>query len=59
MSRTVNIKCADCKKEVDVVQRPKFKRKYCDECSAKNKKEWKEYEANRWKLTMDDMEESD
>ena len=59
MGRKVNIKCADCGKEVDVVQSGKFKRKYCDACSAKNKKEWKEYEENRWKLTLDDMEDDD
>ncbi len=59
MSRTVNIQCADCKKEVDVIQRPKFKRKYCDDCSAKRKKEWKEWQENQWKLTMDDMEDDE
>lgn len=56
--KKVNIKCKDCGKEFDVIQ-GKFKRKYCDECSAKNKKEWKEYEENRWKLTMDDMEDDE
>ncbi len=40
MGKKVNIKCAKCEKEVDVIQNPKFKRKYCNDCSAKNKKEW-------------------
>ena len=59
MARTVNIQCADCKKEVDVIQHPKFKRKYCDDCSTKRKKEWKEWQENQWKLTMDDMEDDE
>ena len=49
MAKKVNIECKKCGKEVEVIQKPRFKRKYCDECSAKNKKEWKE---NQWKLTM-------
>ena len=59
MSRTVNIQCAECKKEVDVIQRAKFKRKYCNDCSKKKKEEWKEYQENRWKLTLDDMEDDE
>ena len=59
MSRKVNIKCKACGKEVDVIQRVGFKRKYCDDCSAKNKKEWKDWKDNQWKLTMDDMEDED
>ncbi|MAG78853.1 hypothetical protein CMI40_00560 [Candidatus Pacearchaeota archaeon] len=59
MSRKVTIECKSCKKEVEVTQSSKFKRKYCDPCSAKNKKEWKEWEKNRWKLTVDDCEDDD
>ena len=59
MSRTVNIQCAECGKEVDVIQRSKFKRKYCDKCSVKKKKEWKDYQENRWKLTLGDMEDDE
>ena len=43
---------------MEVIQ-GKYKRKYCDNCSAKNKKEWKEWEENRWKLTVDDCEDDD
>jgi len=57
MAEKINIKCKDCGKEVDIIQNPRFKRKYCDECSTKNKKEWKEWKENQWKLTMDDMED--
>jgi len=57
MARKVHIECKKCGKEFDIIQRPKFKRKYCDECSAKNKKEWKEWKENQWKLTLSDMED--
>ena len=59
MARKVSIECKSCGKEVDVIQRAKFKRKYCDDCSAKNKKEWGDWKENQWKLTMNDMEEGD
>ena len=59
MGRKVNIKCKDCGKEVDVIQNPRFQRKYCDKCSAKNKKEWKDWKENQWKLTIDDMEDDE
>lgn len=59
MSKKVNIKCGSCGKEVDVIQRPKFKRKYCDNCSAKNKEEWNNWKENQWKITVDDCEDED
>jgi len=59
MSKKINIKCAACGKDADVIQRAKFKRKYCDDCSQKNKKEWKDWKDNQWKLTMDDMEDDE
>jgi len=55
----VKIECKNCGKEVEVMQSSKFKRKYCDDCSKKNKKEWANWKENQWKLTMDDMEEED
>jgi len=59
MGKKVSIKCKDCEKEVEVIQNPRFKRKYCDACSKKNKEEWKEWKENQWKLTLDDMEDDD
>ena len=59
MSKKVNIKCNACGKEADVIQHAGFKRKYCDDCSAKNKKEWKEWKENQWKITIDDCVDED
>jgi|TARA_Y100000034_G_C6803267_1_gene360467 uncharacterized Zn finger protein len=59
MARKVNIECKGCGKEVDVIQRPRFKRKYCDKCSKKNKEEWKDWKENQWKLTVDDCEDEE
>lgn len=59
MGRKVNIKCQACGKDADVIQHAKFKRKYCDDCSVKNKKEWNDWKENQWKLTMDDMEDEE
>jgi len=55
----VNIECKNCGKEVEVIQRRGYKRKYCDDCSKKNKEEWSDWKENQWKLTMDDMEDED
>ena len=55
----LNIECKSCGKEVEVMQRPGFMRKYCDNCSKKNKEEWSDWKENQWKLTMDDMEDED
>ena len=55
----VNIECKSCGKKVEVMQRRGFKRKYCDDCSKKNKKEWSDWKENQWKLTMDDMEDEE
>ncbi len=59
MAKKVSIECKDCGKEVEVMQNPKFKRKYCDKCSEKNKKEFKDWKENQWKLTLDDMEDDE
>ena len=59
MSKKVNIKCNACGKEVDVIQLPRFKRKYCDDCSVKRKKEWKEWKEDQWKITLDDCVDED
>ena len=58
MTKKVEIECKNCGKEVEVTQ-GKYKRKYCDECSEKNKKEFKDWKENQWKLTLDDMEDDD
>ena len=50
----VKIKCKDCGKEVEVKSaNPRFKRKYCDKCSAERKKAWDD----RWMVTVDDCED--
>jgi len=55
----VNIECKSCGKEVSVFQRRGFMRKYCNNCSKKNKEEWGDWKENQWKLTMDDMEDEE
>ena len=55
----VNIECKSCGKEVEVIQRSGYKRKYCDDCSKKNKEEWSDWKENQWKLTIDDMEDEE
>ena len=55
----VSIECKSCGKNVEVMQRRGFKRKYCDDCSKKNKEEWSDWKENQWKLTMDDMEDEE
>ena len=55
----VSIECKNCGKEVEVIQRRGFMRNYCDDCSKKNKEEWRDWKENQWKLTMDDMEDEE
>jgi Zn finger protein HypA/HybF involved in hydrogenase expression len=47
------IKCKMCGKEFEVKQTARFARKYCEECSKKNK----EYYDNLDSVTVDDCEE--
>jgi uncharacterized Zn finger protein len=55
----VTIECKECGKEVEVMQSAGYKRKYCDDCSKKNKKEWSDWKENQWKLTIDDLEDDE
>ena len=47
------IKCLQCKKELEIDTKARFKRKYCKDCSAKRKKMWD----NQWRIIIFDIKE--
>lgn len=49
------IKCFECKKEIEVETSSRYRRKYCEECSAKRKKMWDE----QWKVKYEDLPDDD
>ncbi|GEM_PF-1379275 len=51
--RLKTVKCGTCGKEFETKSTARFQRKYCDECSKKNK----EYYDNLDSITIDDCED--
>lgn len=47
--------CLECKAEFEVNPKARFRRKYCEKCSAKRKKMWDE----QWKLKIEDFDDED
>jgi len=47
------IKCSDCSKEFEQKATARYKRKYCDKCSKKRKKDYE----NLWKVKANDCED--
>lgn len=52
--KDVKKKCADCKKEFTQKGSSRYKRKYCDKCSKKRKKDYEDL----WKVKAEDCEEA-
>jgi DNA-directed RNA polymerase subunit RPC12/RpoP len=48
------VKCADCKKDIEIDTTSKYKRKYCKECSKKRKEDYD----NLYKVSADECEDA-
>ena len=47
------VKCLQCKNEIEIDTKARFKRKYCKKCSVKRKKMWD----NQWRIKFEDLDD--
>jgi DNA-directed RNA polymerase subunit RPC12/RpoP len=48
------IKCRDCGKEFELIKQSRYKRKYCDKCSQKRKKDYENLYSVKFEECDDD-----